>query len=46
VIPVMGTPEMQITSPVIGGIPKPETRGTEHGEAVRGVFGEIIMRKR
>jgi hypothetical protein len=30
-IPAMGTPEMQITSrsSVIGGIPKPEARGTE-----------------
>ena len=45
-IPAMGTPEMQITlrSSVIGGIPRPEAKGTERREAGREVFGETIER--
>jgi hypothetical protein len=44
VIPEMGTPEMQIVSrsSVIGGIPRPEARGTERREADRELFGEAI----
>ena len=42
----MGTPEVQIVSrsSVIGGIPRPEARGTERREADRELFGETIAR--
>lgn len=44
----MGTPEMQMTSrsSVIGGIPRPEARGTERREADREVFRETIARSK
>jgi hypothetical protein len=40
----MGTPNMQIKvrSSVIGGIPRPKTRGTVRRRAGREVFGETI----
>ena len=44
----MGTPEdaNHVRSSVIGGIPRPEARGTERRGAGREVFGETIARSK